>query len=409
MAKIPTLRQNPVGFRSPASSTQYNEMHQQTLDDIITLFDTANQLERELTKAQEAFELVNRFQHMHIRELENRVYQLEEDIRRLQRQTGKKTLYVLANQMMVSSQVPAQERAYLDTTYEVAHLPITGKSVSKVYIYDEVTQQIAIPSSLKVEVLPKEKNGWRIEENSPLLALNGNNHTFWHRKVIMPLEDNPSKPVTCEFIITLPDTIIANREVNTITINPFPLHSLRIDKIEYRMDGDWTLLPGWEVDPDTHKPIPKSYAGNLKFCFPDTAMSQIKITMTQFNWFEENHQKVYHFGLQEVGVFYNDYQSQMGRIEIPVTLAVDSQNRLITGLHPIFTNASALSDPSDFSSVFTYNFYTVDDYGQIHYTKDRFPILVSGSQLLIKATIHRDPYNGAVPTLKGIELTYEDV
>ena len=242
MAKIPTLRQNPVGFRSPTSSTQYNEMHQQTLDDMITLFDTANQLERELTKAQEAFELVNRFQHMYIRELENRVYQLEEDIRRLQRQTGKKTLYVFANQMMVSSQVPAQERAYLDTTYEVAHLPITGKSVSKVYIYDEVTRQIAIPSSLKVEVLPKEKNGWLIEENSPLLALNGNNHAFWPRKVIMPLEDNPSKPVTCEFIITLPDTIIANREVNMITINPFPVHSLRIDKIEYRMGGDWTLL-----------------------------------------------------------------------------------------------------------------------------------------------------------------------
>lgn len=409
MANIPTMREGKIGFRSPSNSNQQNEMQQQLFDDVIRLFDVTNGLEQELQASEEALEMTSRFQTIHVRKLENRVLQLEELLRKRQAGESKKIAFAFPQDMKVDINVPLQERIHIDPTYGIAHLPITGKSVSKVYIYNEMTNDLYVPPALKVDVLPASKNGWLVEENSPLMAFNGSNETHWHRKVSMALEDNVQS-VTNEMVITLPDTMISNRNVNTITLNPFPVHSLQIDKVEYRLEGDWMLIPGWEVSPTTEKPVARTYTGNIKLCFPNTAMGQIRITMTQKDWFDENGKKVFHLGFQEVGIFYVDYQSSMGRVDIPITLASDTDSRLITGIKPVFENEQALSDTSvEKPSVFTYSIYTLNDKGQLQYTKDAFPILVSETQLVIKASIHSDTYNQTTPALKAIELTYEDV
>lgn len=409
MASIPNSNYQRVGFRSPTSSSEHNQRSEDVFHDIIGLYDMANQLESRLNTSNQAFELAGRFQHIHTQKLEHRIQQLEEELAKVRSGESVKMAYLFVEHMTQDLTAPQHERAYIDTSHEVLHLPITGKSISKVYIYDEVAKEIRVPQALKVDVLPKTKNGWRIEENSPVNAFNGDNHSYWHRKVILPLEDVPSGDVKAEMVVTLPDTIISNRDVNTIYIKTFPVHSLQIDKVEYRLEGDWTLVPGWEVD-ENNEPVPKMYAGNIKLCFPNVAMGQVRVTMTQHSWFEEDYKKVYHFGLQEVGIFYTDYQSETGRFDVPIILQGGTGANLIRSLKPVFRNESALSDKSDEkSSVFSYNIYTVDEYGQTHYTKDTFPIMVTSDQLIVRAAIHMDPYNKVTPVLERIELTYENV
>jgi hypothetical protein len=409
MASIPSSVNKQVGFRSPTSSSEHNAHTEEIFNDIMGLYDVANKLENELASSNQAFELTGRFQHLHAQKLEHRIVQLEEELQKAKSGEALKTAYLFTEHMTEDLTSPQYERAYIDATHEVLHIPITGKSISKVYIYDEVAKEIHVPDALHVDVFPVTKNGWRIEENSPVHAFNGDNNSYWHRKVIMPLEDAPQKDVTAELIVTLPDTIISNRDVNTIYIKTFPVHSLQIDKVEYRLEGDWVLVPGWEVDADNN-PAPQSYAGNIKLCFPNIAMSQVRVSMTQYNWFEEDHKKVYHFGLQEVGIFYTDYQSDTGRFDVPIILQGGTGTNLIRSLKPIFRNATALSDKSDTkSSVFSYNIYTVDEFGQTHYTKDTFPIVVTSDQLIVRAAVHMDPYNKVTPVLERIELTYENV
>jgi hypothetical protein len=409
MINIPNSTNQRVGFRTPTSSNAYNQQTEDLFNDIMELYDTTNELKNNLDTSNKAFELSGRFQHLHAQKLEHRIQQLEEELEKIRGGESTKTIHLFMENMREDITAPIYERAYVDASSEVLHLPITGKSVSKVYMYDEVTKEIHVPDEVKAEAFPASKNGWRIEENSPLQAFNGDNHRYWHRKVVMPLEDTPKESVQTELIVTLPETIISNRDVNTIYVKPFPVHSIQVDKVEYRLEGDWKLIPGWEVD-ESNNPIPRNYAGNEKLCFPDTSMSQLRITMTQHHWFEEEHKKVYHFGLQEVGVFYTDYQSIIGRFDIPVTLQGEAGTNVIQSIKPVFKNEQALSDTSEEkNSVFSYTIYTVDEFGEAHYAKDTFPVLATSNQLIVKAAIHKDPYNNVTPALERIDLVYENV
>jgi hypothetical protein len=411
MSSIPSMRQDVVRFREPSNSEKYNGTQADVFYDIVTLFNSANDLNTELKITNEAILTAAQFQQMKMQEIQNTLILLQQQLDVQELDSTQHVARAFTENFIVDATASAAERAYLDTFHGLLHLPITGKHISKVYIYDEVTDEIVTPSSLDVAVGPEAYLGATIEQNSILNAFNGDNYSYWHRKVIMPLESSPAAgTMYTEVIITLPDTIISNRDINMIYLHPFPLNTLTINKIEYQLDGGWNLLPGWPVDGLSALPIAYLDAGNLKFCFPTTAMSRIKITMTQPRYIEENYKKVYHFGLQEFGVFYTDYQSEIGKIDMPFNLPSKTASRLITGITPKFFNEAALSDQSvDKSKLFSYNIYTVDEQGQYQYTRDTFPILVSTDLVIVKATIHADPQNKATPTLESVELTYTDV
>lgn len=410
MAKIPSTKKQLVAFRGPSSSAKYNEFQNDAFYDITELFNMANTLEQELGATVQVHNLTSHYQEMRIRELEQELYRVTNLLDTYREGTGKYSARLYVDDMEPDLTVNDYEQAHLDTFHGLVHLPITGKMNSKVYIYDEVANEIVTPKNLQVTALPEERRGWKIEDNELHNAFNGDNTSYWHRRIVMPIEDMPKKPVQTELIVKLPENIISNKDVNMIYVHPFPLNSMTIDKIEYRVDDEWRLLPGYPMDALRGRPAPMKNAGNLKFCFQPIAMNEVKITMTQPRYVEENYQRVYHFGIQELGIFHVDYQSEMGKFTVPVVLKGASPNKLITGIKPKFRNETAISDKTETkSSVFGFNLYTVDEKGQKHYTKDTFPIAVNTTDLLVKATVYTDPNSNLTPALESIELTYEDV
>ena len=409
MSRIPKAEHASISFRGRASSEAQNRKNEEAYEDLLELFGAANELEQELEEIRDTFTVNKRFQHLYIQKLERQVRDLEGRIeRRIDGETHHIHL-VAAEEMRHDPSVAVNERAYIDNEYGVAHLPLTSNATSKLYLTDEVTGARRIPAALRIAALPASRLGARIEENDVKRAIDGDANTRWTRRVILPLEESPEGGVQTEVVITLPDTIISSRNVNLLTLRTFPVNSLQIDKVEYRLEGDWQLLPGWEVDEETGEPMPVQDAGNLKLAFPELAMGEVKVTMTQRNWFDENEEKVYHFGLEEFGVFHVDFQSELGRIDIPVTLRGASETKVLRALHPILANEGALVDGGEFAPAISYSIYTVDANERLHYTKDTFPVVTTHPKVLIRAVINKDRYNGATPVLKAAELVYDNV
>jgi uncharacterized protein YdcH (DUF465 family) len=404
--------ENKIGtpsFRHTLDSHSHNKNQQEWMEQISFLYERANQLQQEVRDHTRVFDAVNQFQHQHTTILENRVRQLEEEVNQLKKNSGEKTIRLYSENMRADESAGGSEQAFIDSTYHVLHLPISGNSVSKVHIKDPVDGSTYVPSSLQARVLPESKPGWRIHENDIKSAFLGDNRQYWHRIVTLPMEDAVPDGIVSTVHVTLPDTMIGNRKVNTVTLRPFPSHSAHIERVEYRLEGEWKLLPGWEVD-DEKNPISIEYAGPLKFCFPTTDMAEVRIVIRQHQWLEENHLKAYHFGFQEIGITHTEYQSDYGRFEIPVILSDTTETKILKSITPEFQNETALLDRSeDKSSLFDFQIFTLDEFGELQYTKDTFPIMVTSERLVIRANLHKDKATGGTPALRGIKLVYENV
>lgn len=406
MSKIPTFDYRPLGFRSPTDSQKYNKEMLAIQDDLTNLYTTMNELENAMNEAKEQYIIHSFFDELYTRSLEMQIYQLRDEIRRYQAQSKNKKMIFYPNQFETSHLYPTHERAYVDQQNLIAHLPITGRSISKLYAYHELTGQTFVYPSVKVDVTPSSYANAKVEENDPIYAIDGTKINQWVRKVIFPKEEEVCH-VACEMTIWFGDIIATNQLVNTVELQVFPAKSLTIEKIEYQYDGEWKLLPGWEMEND--KPAPQQFASILKFCFPDTLMKALKITMKQSFGVEHNHMRVFYFGLKHVGVHYNEYESSVGRFDIPITLAVDSPRQLIKEIKPVFKNSVLFSRMIDPSLLFNYQLYTVNAQGEKEYISDKPPVIVSANQLYLKCSILKDPYNNVTPVLSHIEIIYEDV
>lgn len=415
MAKLPVSRQNGVKFRSPTNSEKYNDFQERAFYDIMELFNMANELQETLEATDYGLSVNGHFQQQSIVRLRQQVLVAEKELAFQKEGQGELVAFAFPENVQVDGSMDPTERAYIDRQHHLVHLPIAGRLVSKTYLYDQVTGDVVTPESLRAKAVPEEPKvqGTSIVDNDFKNAFTGETSKYWHRKMIFPLEYEPEEQVRTEFIVTLPDTVISSRNVNMITLSPYPLNSLRINKIEYRTSensGNWALIPGWPRHNETNEALPYDFAGQLKFAFPNASMKEVKVTMTQFNWVAEEHQKVYHFGIQELGVFEANYQAEIGRFNIPFRLADQEETFTIDECIPKFQNDSALTDKTkNRARLFTYGIYTINEDGKEEYVKDTFPVTVTTRQLLLKASIHMDPHTLTTPTLESVELTYKKV
>lgn len=412
MSKLPITKFDKTKFRSTTDSEHYNDFKERVFYDVVELFNMANELEAELEKTDYQMSMNGYFQQQSIERLQRDVIRVEKELEYQAANPNSKVTFVFPEDMQVDGTSDILERAYLDRQHHVVHLPIGGRLVSKTYLYDRVTDDIVVPDSLRAYAVPVEPpvQGVEIEDTEFKNAFTGEARKHWHRKIIYPLEHQVEADVTTEFIVSLPDTIISNRNVNMITLHPYPLNSLRINKIEYRMEegSTWRLLPGWPTDDELGEPEPYSFARQLKFAFPTIAIQEIKVTMTQFNWVSEKNRKVYHFGIEELGVFEANYQAKLGKVNIPIRLGDTEGTFNVKECIPTFQNDNALTDQTaNRSELFTYSIYTVDEEGKEEYVNDTFPITVTARQLLLKASLHIDPETLTTPILESVELSYE--
>lgn len=395
MSEAPKYNSQLVRFRDATDSGQFNTHTDELFYDLTELFNIANRQDAELDRLRQFFEVGSYFAQDQMDQMRNTIRSLQEDIAAVQKpgEQYTKTLYV--TDMRADETVSEYERAFVDIQHDIVTLPAADQSGSKLYLYDDVNKEYIVPNTLKYTITPAA-NGFDIKENDLLDALTPDDFKFWHRQYVYP--SGLKSQVECQIVISLPDNIISSRDVNTIYIHPFPLKAIDVVNVEYHLDGGWKTVPGF---------TPQDDAANLKLCFSPTAMKEIRITLRQRHPIRKGNKHIFHIGLRQIGVFYHDYQSGIGRFEIPVEFNSAFNNKTITGINPVYQNETALSVHQTGTRLLTFKVYEVDENGKLSYLNDTFPIQVKKQKILLKGIMSIDRNTRSTPAVSAVELLYK--
>lgn len=405
MARIPAMRKDPIPYRSRNTSSRINQMQEDIFFDLMQLFTELNQQKQKIQEQSQVVTTENKFLQMRLMQLEDELARLSELLEQQKLQNGQPvTITAFVSDFQGDSDAIGVQQASLDQLHRVATLPPAGAPVSKVFLTDALTGETFAPAMTKVEVEPAAVPGSITDINLRGLV-DGKDHSVWVRKVQLPLS-NPATEVTATVTITLPDNILSSRDVNLITIHPFPGQSVDVVDVEYRLDGAWKRIPGFN---------PVNEAGPLKLCFPPIQIHQVRVTFRQRHWLEEHGQKVFYLGGQEIGIYSQSFAAQKASLQIPITLPGPGPFK-ITAIEPEIVNRDALSDRTPSArSVFSYSLYTLDAKGNPIYTQDQLPITVKSPvstqpvQLLLKATLNIDAATQTTPALAAVKVVYQPV
>ena len=102
------------------------------------------------------------------------------------------------------------------STCDIKVLPF--RSVSKLAIFDSVTDSMYIPDSLNVDIRSQTTNTITETDNDIYAPFYNDNQMYWTRKVVT---DNSVDEVVTEYVITLAEEIMTTEEMNEIVIHPF--------------------------------------------------------------------------------------------------------------------------------------------------------------------------------------------
>ena len=218
---IPSIKEHEFKYRAKMSSAQLNELQNQAFNDILDLFNKANQLQKTVYEMNLANNiesvcytkrLVEAITNMNkVNELYNNLTSKETDYRYI-------TRYAFDANTLDDGFDAVIDK---DTNDIVAHIV---NSSSKIRLHDDTYDETLVPPSLQAFIGPDDfrvsENIYSIEDSNINNAFDGNDATVWFRKVIT------SPDIDCienEIVIGLPEDIITTRLMNQIIIKPFPM------------------------------------------------------------------------------------------------------------------------------------------------------------------------------------------
>ena len=187
--------------------------------------------------------------------------------------------------------IPVQRRVRLEPIYGQAMLPVNMLQ-NRFYYLDPETNMPVVPDELDVAVTGENETGGTVTRGTLKYAFNGNNRDYWIRKVAFPLESDVDY-VIAQVDVTVPDLIIDRS--NMLVLHPFPLGQLDVLEIKYSTDAS---------EPSINLPefTPVRGVGYARWHFDDIAITKLRVRFRQPNFIEENGQKVFYLGAQEIGL-----------------------------------------------------------------------------------------------------------
>lgn len=414
MSLTPMLRLKKAQYGMKTSSQDYNQNIDDILFNLHNLFEEINYQTDLIKTIEETLRIENQYQMIKIQKLQEELESIKSIYQSIDEQENQYIEYIYAKDMYTNDSILPHEKATINKSYNITTLPVLGEVESKVYLYNEIEGKIIVPDDLKLKIRPEPLyQDIAIQDNDIRNAFNGNNNSVWRRKYLYPINTEQNLIETTTVLeVTLPENIISNRNVNMIQINPFPISSITIEKIEYYLNGVKSLLPGWPTMRNAQNqiiPQPIRDKGIQAFYFSPIDMDSIEITISQDKYMVENNKKVYHLGAQEIGIFNIDYKSNVGRFIGEATLNGTTQIKVIEEIIPHFKNEILLSDKTQSkSTLFTFDIYQKNQDNQLEYTSDQFPVQLSGNKIIIKGNLFYDDRNNVAPALSHIEVKYRD-
>jgi len=403
MDKVPSFRKQEAKFRSVATSEQFNGMQDSVLYDILNLFGTVNEMRADIDDTKEIIAGENLFMQMRIEALEDRLATAQQNQDDLLGQTENRTILLWPSSMYTdSAKSPA---AALDPLFGDVTLPFVSKT-SKLNVYDSVTGETFIPDSLKVETNLLSSTGvLQQSENNIHFAFDGDESSFWRKSV---RTDDTVSSVTMDMLIGLPDDIISNREINGLLLMPYPYGTMDILKLDYRLFGDWTPIPGFSSHGDIiYESVTDVYGntsqipvlpacGNTKLIFNPITASEIRIRVRQTKFREDGVARIFSLGYRSVEVVNYKYEKDVASCYTKVQFP-GLPNKLICDVQAVLNNVSEIG-----TAMIQYEFFTLDENDRTSKITKGFPFEIGNGKMLIKSDIHKGTTSPAVRQLRVI-------
>lgn len=307
-ALMPTFTPREPEWRGSSSSTDMNQNFDEILYDLNTIFEEAS------SQAVDLDELKSTLKH-ETDSLNERLYAVSGMIQAFQQSaSGYKMFheeFYRTKNVVYPANLSSSDRCNVDTSFGIVTLPVSN-SFSKVYTININSGEIYQSPDLSVTVSPVDENGRiKIEESSPLRAFNGNNQSFWERKVGFN-RDYSKGEVKCEMDITLPS--MSNPNVNSLYIYPYPEGTVDIESITYDTLTSYdNVLPSFPTSGEDN-------ATRKKYLFEDIQPTSFTIRFSQDNNSLEDGYKTFVYGAQEIGIEKVEYKSSGSvgvKIELP--------------------------------------------------------------------------------------------
>jgi hypothetical protein len=329
MSLIPTFVPIRPVWRGNTSSAEINENFSMILYDLNTIFAEATNQSVSLE------ELKSTLKH-ETDALNERLYAVSGMIQAYEQSaSGYKMFheeFYRTRNIVYPFHLPAADRCYVDTSFGIVTLPISN-SFSKVYSIDMNTGEIRQSPDLAVSINPTDEvSALHAEEGYPRRAFNGNNQSFWERKVLFS-RDFAKDQVTCDMDILLPS--MSNPNVNCFYMFPYPEGTVDIDQILYHTPSSKdNVLPGFPAEGEEN-------ATRKKYLFNEIQPVGFTIKFRQDNHKIEDDYMTFVYGAQEIGIESVEYRST-GRVGIKFELPAWETGVFskITSLttHPMYDN-----------------------------------------------------------------------
>jgi hypothetical protein len=154
-----------------------------------------------------------------------------------------------------------------------------------------VSQTLNIEVSSVIDGVDYEAGHVKLTEGNSKNAFNGDNQSYWQRKVEFDLNSDVEE-VIVDLVVQVPDQ--ANTEANIIYIRPYPVAQVDILNLGHSgaLSGAFTYI----------SQATKDNAKDSRYFISTQSVQRLHIRLRQRNWYEENGRKVFSYGLQELGL-----------------------------------------------------------------------------------------------------------
>lgn len=393
---IPSIQRQEYKYRGRMDSHLMNEHNVQIFNDILDLFNKANQLQKNVYEMNLTANIEAACYEQRLEDTIKRLNQLDE---------------VYHNLTAADNDFRTQTRyAYEATTDDDDYGAVIDKnsntvvphivsSRSKTKVYDATYDETHVPVSLQAYIGPDSfRVGgeiFSIEDSDIMNAFDGKSDTCWFRKVITTTN---VEYIDNEIVIGLPEDIITTRMMNQISIRTFPAGYLDILDVQYKSNGAWTQIPGFtshsgyqektalDIFNNTYTYGVIENASDLKFSFMNVQTNQIKIKMRQKNYTydAENNRRIWYLGLRDIDVVYNMYTNEHSEFDLVYKFPELDKNIKIYDVE-VRTNNENISDDKEFG--ITKEYFYFDSDGFSHKIASTVPFILEGHKMRVKFTI----------------------
>lgn len=408
---IPEIKEREFKYRTKMSSHDLNDLQTEAFKDILDLFNKANQLQKNLYEFNLANSIESTVYGKRLTELLFKVQQTQElydNLKCSDKEYRYQTRFAYEADVIEDDYKAIINKESNDITANVI------SSVSKTHLYDETYDETLVPDSIQAYVGPDTfmvgENIYTIEDSEVKNIFDGTDANVWYRKVTT---NDTVDYIENEIVIALPEDIVTTRLVNEIIIKPFPLGYMDIMDVQYKTNGSWIRVPGFnehfgaeeetytDIFNNQYKRIIIPNANNIRFNFKAMNINQIKIKMRQRNFEYDStlNRRIWYLGIRNVDVLYNRYSTDNSIFSEVFTFPETDRLIKVYDSEVLFNNQK--STGTEFNIIKEYYYYDSSD--NYHRISGTAPFILNGHKMMVKYYIEG---GDETPNIYGTRIKY---